>query len=223
MASYTDIIPKFNPYIQQLPIEAMVQVGMEKQKRYDEGIQKLQTYIDTVAGLEVMRPQDKAYLQSRLNDLGNNLKTVAAGDFSNFQLVNSVGGMIGQIGKDKFVQAAVQSTAWDKQQRALMEEDRKKGTLSPDNETNYNKKLRAYYESGIKDELGNPIKFSGSYVPFFDIFKFAKETFDAVKPDGMTWDEIYVTDANGKPKIDPKTGEPILSPVMIRMEKEDLF
>jgi len=222
MASYTDIIPKFNPYIQQLPIEAMVQVGMEKQKRYDEGIQKLQTYIDTVAGLEVMRPQDKAYLQSRLNDLGNNLKTVAAGDFSNFQLVNSVGGMIGQIGKDKFVQAAVQSTAWDKQQRALMEEDRKKGTLSPDNETNYNKKLRAYYESGIKDELGNPIKFSGSYVPFFDIFKFAKETFDAVKPDGMTWDEIYVTDANGKPKIDPKTGEPIYSPVMIRMEKEGI-
>ncbi len=70
MASFPDIIPQFNPYIQQLPVEAMVTVGMEKQKRYDEGIQKLQTQIDTIAGIEVLRPQDKAYLQSKLNELG---------------------------------------------------------------------------------------------------------------------------------------------------------
>jgi hypothetical protein len=42
MASYTDQIPQFNPYIQQLPVEAMAQVGMEKQRRYDEGLQKIQ-------------------------------------------------------------------------------------------------------------------------------------------------------------------------------------
>jgi hypothetical protein len=51
MASYTDIAPKFNPYIQQLPVEAMAKVGMEKQKRYDEGLQKIQQGIDNVAGL----------------------------------------------------------------------------------------------------------------------------------------------------------------------------
>lgn len=222
MASYTDIIPQFNPYIHQLPIEAMVQVGMEKQKRYDEGIQKLQSQIDSIAGIEVLRPQDKAYLQSKINQLGSDLRGVAAGDFSNFQLVNSVGGMIGQIGKDKIVQAAMYSAAWDRQQKSLMEEDRKKGTLAPENETNYNKKLQAYYQAGIKDEYGNPIKFSGSYSPYFDVFKFAKETFDAVKPDNMTWDQVYVTDANGTPKTDPKTGMPIYSPVMIRMEKEGI-
>jgi hypothetical protein len=32
MASFTDIIPQFNPYVQQLPVEAMVQVGVAKQK-----------------------------------------------------------------------------------------------------------------------------------------------------------------------------------------------
>jgi len=223
MASFTDIIPKFNPYIQQLPVEAMVKVGMEKQRRYDEGVQKIQTQIDNIAGLEVLRPQDKAYLQSRLNELGNNLRTVAAGDFSNFQLVNSVSGMATQIGKDKIVQAAVQSAARDRQQLALMEEDRKKGTLSPDNETFYKKQRNSYMNAGLVDDAGNPVVFGGTYVPFFDVFKFAKETFDAVKPDGLTWDQIYVTDANGKPKIDPKTGQPIYSPVMIRMEKEGIF
>ena len=220
MASYTDIIPEFKPYVQQLPVEMMVAVGMEKQKRYEDGISKLQTQINNVAGIELLRPQDKAYLQSKLNELGNNLRGVAAGDFSDFQLVNSVGGMIGQIGKDRIIQAGIQSTAWDKQQRSLMEEDRKKGTLAPENEANYSKKLRSYYESGLQDEYGNPVKFSGSYVPHFDVFKFAKENFDAVKPDGLSWDQVYETDANGRPKIDPKTGKPIFSPVMIRMEKE---
>jgi len=120
MASFTDILPQFNPYIQQLPVDAMVQVGMEKQRRYDEGVQKIQTQIDNIAGMDVIRDVDKAYLQSKLNELGNNLKTVAAGDFSNFQLVNSVSGMANQIGKDPIIQGAVGSTAWYRKQRADM-------------------------------------------------------------------------------------------------------
>ena len=111
MASWTDKIPTFNPYVAQLPVEAMVQVGMYKQKQYDEGIQKIQTNIDNVAGLDIAKESDKVYLQSKLNQLGNDLKIVAAGDFSNFQLVNSVNGMTNQIVKDANVQAAVASTA----------------------------------------------------------------------------------------------------------------
>ena len=44
MASFTDNPNiQFNPYISQLPVEAMVQVGMQKQQRYDEGVQKIQS------------------------------------------------------------------------------------------------------------------------------------------------------------------------------------
>ena len=118
MASYTDSIPQFNPYVQQLPVEAMVQVGMEKQKRYDEGIQKIQTSIDNIAGLDVATDVDKAYLQSKLNQLGNDLRIVGAGDFSNFQLVNSVNGMTNQIVKDPTIQNAVYSTAHLKKENA---------------------------------------------------------------------------------------------------------
>ena len=121
MASYTDSIPQFNPYVQQLPVEAMVQVGMEKQKRYDEGIQKIQTSIDNIAGLDVATDVDKAYLQSKLNQLGNDLRIVGAGDFSNFQLVNSVNGMTNQIVKDPNVQNAVYSTARLKKEQSKKE------------------------------------------------------------------------------------------------------
>ena len=100
MASFTDKLSQFNPYIQELPVQEMYQVGMAKQAQYNQGVQKIQNYIDRIGGVELSRPQDKELLQSKLNELGNNLKTVAAGDFSNQQLVNSVAGMTGQIIKD---------------------------------------------------------------------------------------------------------------------------
>jgi len=170
MASFTDLIPQFNPYIQQLPVDAMVSVGMEKQKRYDEGVQKLQAQVDQVAGLSVLRPQDKAYLQSKLNELGNNLKTVAAGDFSNFQLVNSVGGMIGQISKDPFVIAAVRSTANDQRNLEQIDTDRRAGKLDPANEDFYLKQRQRYIESGLRTKEGKPVSFSGYYLPYRDVY-----------------------------------------------------
>ncbi|MEX5523408.1 hypothetical protein, partial [Bacillus cereus] len=83
--------------------------------------------IDNVAGLDVIRDVDKGYLQSKLNELGNNLKTVAAGDFSNFQLVNSTAGMANNIAKDATVQNAVMSTAKYRKESAFMESQRKEG------------------------------------------------------------------------------------------------
>lgn len=137
MASFTDAIPNFNPYIQQLPVEAMVSVGMEKQKRYDEGVQKIQSQIDQVAGLDIVRDVDREYLQSKLNSLGSKLKTVAAGDFSNYQLVNSTAGMAASVAKDKNVMGAVQSTAKFRKELAFMEESRQKGESAIQNEYDF--------------------------------------------------------------------------------------
>ena len=121
MASWTDAITQFNPYVSTLPVEAMVKVGMEKQRRYDEGYAKIQAQIDQVAGLDVIRDVDKNYLQSKLNELGGKLQTFAASDFSNYQLVNSVAGMAKQVAADETVQKAVSSTAWYKKQKQLQE------------------------------------------------------------------------------------------------------
>ena len=92
MASWTDRIPTFNPYVEQQPVDAMLKVGMYKQQKYEEGVQRIQTSIDNIAGLDIAAGLDKKYLQSKLDSLGNNLNFVAGGDFSNFQLVNSVNG-----------------------------------------------------------------------------------------------------------------------------------
>lgn len=193
MASFTDQISQFNPYVSQLPIDAMVKVGMYKQQQYDQGVQKVQSYIDNVAGLDVTA-KHKEYLQSKLNQLGSNLRTVAAGDFSNQQLVNSVSGMASQIIKDPTIQSAVYSAQRIKKGMKEMEDEKKAGTFNPNNGIVFSDDINKWYADG---DLANTFK--GDYSRAFDIPKFTREYFDKIKPGGYTLNQIFKTDANGDP------------------------
>lgn len=177
MASFTDQISQFNPYVSQLPVEAMVQVGMQKQAQYDAGVQKIQGYIDNIAGMDVANDADKAYVQSKLNELGSKLKTVAAGDFSNQQLVNSVGGMATSIIKDPTVQNAISSTAWYRKQLAEMEKAISEGKSSVANIDDFNEQANAWLSS---DKAGKV--FRGRYTPYRDVNKKVMEAIKALHP-----------------------------------------
>lgn len=219
MASFTDIIPQFNPYIQQLPVEAMVTVGMEKQKRYDEGIQKIQSQINDIAGLDVYRDVDRSYLQSKLNELGNNLKIVAGGDFSNYQLVNSTGGMVTQISKDAIVQNAVKSTSRLRKELSSMEEYRKKGKSDKNNEDFFmDKVVKPYLSGGIKDANGNLVSFSGEFTPYTDITGLINESIKSAGLDKTVVQQMYKTDNEGRLLFDPKTKLPIPARTMTEVE-----
>lgn len=190
MASWTDILPTFKPYVQQLPVEAMVQVGMQKQAQYNAGIQKIQGEIDKVAGLDIYRDVDKNYLQSKLNELGDKMTFFAAGDFSDFQLTNSVSGMTNQIIKDKYVQNAVSSTAKLRKESQAMEKSRSEGKSSPNNEAYFLNKVNRYASSTSLDD-----SFNDYYIPFTDINKKAIEIAGKV---GVSADKVQkILDAKG--------------------------
>ncbi len=193
MASFTDSIPQFNPYVQQLPVEAMVQVGMQKQKQYDEGIQKIQTNIDNIAGLDVANDADKAYLQSKLNQLGNDVRLVSAGDFSNFQLVNSVNGMTNQIVRDKNVQNAVYSTARLRKEQSRKEKAIQEGKSSPENEWMFNSEVNGYLQSTKPGE-----SFSGQYIEYKDVDKKLRDLASKLKEVDSSIDNPYIRDNSGR-------------------------
>ena len=192
MASFTDIIPQFNPYVQQLPVEAMVQVGMEKQRRYDEGIQKIQSQIDNIAGLDVIRDIDKAYLQSKLNELGNNLKNVAAGDFSNFQLVNAVGGMTSQIVKDPNVVNALSSTKAYRKGIEDMNALIKDGKGSASRTWEFKTKANDWLNSNDINA-----RFDATYKPYTNYRKNATEIIKGLTGDSTIRDDAFDIDAKG--------------------------
>jgi hypothetical protein len=209
MASFTDQITKFNPYVQQLPIDAMVKVGTYKQQKYDEGVQKIQGYIDNIAGLDVMHDSDKEYLQSKLNTLGGNLKNVAAGDFSNQQLVTSVGGMATQISKDYNVQNAVSSTAWYRRQAEIIEAARKEGKTAASNIDDFDEQVKGWLG---KKEAGQV--FRGQYSPYKDVNKKIFEAIKLVHPNAQSIDTAYA--------IDPKTGLPDTTKILSALKRQGI-
>jgi hypothetical protein len=192
MASFTDAIPQFNPYIQQLPVEAMVSVGMQKQQQYDQGIQRIQSEIDRVAGLDIVRDVDRKYLQTKLNDLGSKLRTVAAGDFSNFQLVNSVAGMAGKVAKDNNVINAVQATAKYRKEQTFMEEARQKGESAIQNEYDFMQQTNRW----LNDENVGA-GFSGRYRKYIDVDKKWLDVMKTLHPDLLEEDIPYAYNKDG--------------------------
>ena len=192
MASYTDKAPTFNPYVAQQDVDLMAKIGMQKQAQYQQGYEKIQNSIDKVAGLEIYRDVDKAYMQTKLNELGTKLRGVAAGDFSNFQLTNSVAGMAGEIVKDRNVLNAVSSTATLKKEQAYAEKEYKEGKSSPENQYDLNKHIQAYVQSGKVGET-----FNAKYTPYIDVSKKWTEVYKSLHPNATEQDFAY--GANGQP------------------------
>jgi len=219
MASYTDAITQFNPYIAQQPVEAMVKVGMEKQQLYNEGIQKIQAGIDNTAALDIYKDIDKNYLQSKLDELGSNLTKVAGGDFSNFQLVNSVGGMTNQIVKDRKVQNAVGSTAHIRQQYSIIDAAKKKGESGIQNEE--------WFKNSVGQYVNDPTvgaTFNDDYVPYSDVDKKLRDVADKIHMADRTIDipykrdnnaNVIYYDRNGVASLDPSKGKPKVDDAML--------
>lgn len=187
MASFTDKTSQFNPFIPELPAQEMVQVGMYKQKQYDAGVQKIQGYINNIAGMDVYNDGDKALLNSKLNELGSNLKTVAAGDFSNSQLVNSVGGMATQLVKDPMVQNAVLNTTKFRKTLAQIEKDKSEGKAAKNNIDDFYMQAQPWMESTTPGA-----KLNASYSQYRDPNKKAMEAIKALHPKLQSLDIPYV-------------------------------
>ena len=203
MASWTDVIPQFKPYVEQLPVEAMVKVGMQKQAQYEEGVKKIQAQIDSVSGLDIIKDVDKNYLQSKLDELGSGVRGLAAADFSNFQLVNSVSGMTKQITKDKNVQNAVSSTAHYRKEIQNIDSARKKGKSDKNNEDYFYNDANKWLNDG---QVGTT--FSDSFSEHTDIMKLIRENVSAAGIDGKYIENVFETDEKGRLRLD-KDGHPI--------------
>jgi len=194
MASYKDSPNiQFSPYVQTIPVEAMAKVGMYKQQRYDQGVEKIQKSIDNIAGLDIVRPEDKQYLQSKLNQLGSQLTNVAGGDFSNFSLVNSVNGMTNQIIKDPGVMNAVSNTARYKKDLETVDKLNSEGNWSPSNQAAFQKDVNRWFNDPSQDS-----KYSANTSPYVNVTEDATKIIKALATK-FTEDDVAVEqDANGK-------------------------
>jgi hypothetical protein len=208
MASFTDEIQKFNPYIQQVPVDDYLRAELYKQGKYDAGVQAVQSYMDAVTGLDV-DPKYKDILQQASSSLQSQVKKVVSADFSNMQLVNQIGSAASRIAKDKTIQAGINSAANRRAQEEARKQAQKDGKSSVENDAY----LDYQYSEWLKDpDLNNP--FNGKYVPYTDLNKKWLDIKKAIDPDGRLNDIPFETtiDASGKTVVNYKK----LADVMVK-------
>jgi hypothetical protein len=211
MASFTDTLVNFNPYYQQIPVDDYVRVGLIKQQEYDAGVEKVQSYIDSVAGIEVIKPEQKDYLDQRIGQLQSEVSKVVQRDFSNQQLVNSVGNLTTRIAKDPIIKNAEASTQRYKAGISALKAAREKGESGPSNEWYFQNAFQKWYTDGDVSST-----FNGEFIKFTDVNKKVLAAIKELEPNSTLESIPYKRDNSGNIQMD-RDGLPIIDYAM--MEK----
>lgn len=216
MASFTDNLVAFNPYVSEIPVDDYVRVGMIKQDQYNKGVEKVQGYIDSVAGLEVIKPEQKDYLNQRVNNIQQEVGKIVQKDFSNQQLVNSVGSLTNKIAADPIIKTAVASTDTYKQGIAAMREAKEKGKSSISNEWDFNDQFQKWYND--KDAT---TRFNGSFTPYTDVTGKVSKIIKDLDPNVHIEDNPFKRGPGGQILLD-KDGLPQIDFAMIEKSSTTL-
>jgi hypothetical protein len=210
MASWTDTPVNFTPYIAEQPVDAMVTVGMSKQRDYLDGLQKVQTYVDSIGGLDVSKQEIKNYVQGKMNLLHQNLNNIS-GDFSDRKLVGQIGGAANKIANDPIVQNGLIATNLIKKGYQDIETARRAGKSNPNNELYFTDAVAAWQNDGQVDT-----KLNASYSEYYDIVGEVRKVFKDMTggqelPSGFGSQNIKRDPATGKVVFDLNyTGNQVL-------------
>lgn len=205
MASWTDnsqVLGSFNPYIEQLPAESLAQIGMIKQQQFDQGVQKVQGYVDQLSSLPIAKDEVKSYVQTKLGQLREGVTKNLAGDFSDSRITNQIGGAARIIARDPIVQNGVTSTARMQSSLAELQEAKKAGKSALQNEAHLQNSISSWINDGQLDS-----QFTGSYTPYTDVterfIKLYKEQNpgEDISQDAYRYDPRAVTAENPEGKV----------------------
>lgn len=216
MASFTDNLVAFNPYVQEVPVDDYVRVGMIKQEQYNKGVQQVQSYIDSIAGIEALMPEQKDYINQRVSNLQQEVGKVVQGDFSQQQLVNSVGALTSRIAADPIVKATIASTDNYRAGIAAVKDAKAKGKSSISNEWDFEDQFQKWYNSGDAAS-----RFSGTFTPYTDVTSKISKIIKDLDPNSHIEDIPFRRGGDGQIEIG-KDGQPIIDWAMKHIESKSL-
>jgi hypothetical protein len=207
MANFVETPRQFNPYIQQIPIDAYVAAGMQRQSLYDQGVQKVSGFLDSLSGLSVARDVDSQYLHGRISDLTQRINEVAGADWSNQAIVSQVGKLAGVIANDDVVKNAVIGTKKYLKDEADIADAKKNGKWAPENEWLLRKEMSSWMSAPQAGAIYN----SNGYKPYVDVASEVIKSWKDAHPDSTLTQRpngdfyAYTTVNNERVGIDGRT------------------
>ena len=184
MASRFDPAPQFNPYIKELPTELLTQVGLNLHQNYMGGVQQVQSQIDQIAGLDVIKDQDKQLLQEKIATIGSDISKLVMENFANPLVVGKISQITASVAKDPSIQNAVLGTKAYRAKKEFID------TLRQKNPELYNSNNEVYSMIDVQNWLqdgkaGSRLIDNHAYDNYYDYAKEIREAMKDFKPAAM--------------------------------------
>ncbi len=148
--SSQSIIHKPSDYVAPVDLNLMGKVLDYKQSQFDQGVNKIQSAIDSAASLDVVRGVDKDYLNSKISSLVDTVNNIGGADFSDPNITNQIGGLSAQIYNDPNIMNAVAGTKAFRNVQSQYKDMREK------NPKNWNPANEWYDMNKFQDWFTNP-------------------------------------------------------------------
>lgn len=180
--NYADL-PVYSP-----DVNFVIQGLQYKQQQYDHNREKLQTYFDQIASIDLAKGEDVQYFEQRLEQVREIANKYMTGDLSRSSVVNSVMRNLNQI-LDKDVMTAVTSTKILRSEQKAWQQLKEK---SPDkySQTNYDFAMQNASKWLNDGQRGTAYNGGGGVIEYDDYgMRLMKELPDQMKSLNKNWIE----------------------------------
>lgn len=176
---------KYPGFVEPLPAEDLIKVGLVKQQLFDENVAKIQKHIEELDqyGFSLVKDVDKQYFSKEMDKF---LKAVneSAGktDFSHMANVQNILSIGRPLENDPYILNAIEGSA-ELRRRQKYLESLPANQRGPSNDWAYMKDAEEWFNDG---QVGSKLSSGKEYTPYADPSKFVADAIKNVKPDIRT-------------------------------------
>lgn len=185
MASAWGLLRDKREIIEPYNVDELTQIAMYKQQQYDNNVSLINQELQSIAGLDLIKSEDRDYYYSRLNQVANNINAVGGGDYSSAAVANRTVNYL-RSAIDENVAYAINSTARVRKDMLDIQTAKEAGdgTYSIANEA-YTMEAINNYLMADTTTTKNAQYVSRGYTPFVDVYgKMDKEADAWIKTRG---------------------------------------
>ncbi len=205
MISYLSKSLLSNPYVPPVSIDLMAKVLSFRETNFKQNAAKIQQSLDTVSSTDLIKDEDKQYLNQKLNNLTNSLDNLGGVDLGDINVANSLNQSVSNIYSDNDLLESISSTQRARKLQSsyekLQSDPKLRNSFATQNMTYDMQSLNAWVNNGKRTTADDGYTGPTNPTPFFDIDKAMVERAKVVKAnytESTVKDGLYIHKVTGE-------------------------
>lgn len=197
--SYVSSTLKSTPYVLPVNLDLMSKVLSFKEQNFKTNASKIQNQINTIQSTDLIKSQDKEYLDSKINNVVTHINNLGGLDLGDYNVSNNLSQLTSDIYSDKDILESIASTqkirSLQNQYQKMQTDPKLKGSFATQNYTYDMQYVNSWLNNGERTTSDTGYNGPSTPTPYVDIDKAAIEAAKNVKANytkSTTSDGLYI-------------------------------